>query len=76
LIEYAEAVVRLDFEHAAVLHALLAQHGAEKLDEAYDAQGLRLRLRIPTAALDAFGTALRNATRGRTCLLPPGEGGA
>jgi uncharacterized YigZ family protein len=65
LVEYAEATLRLDFEHAATLHALLAQHGAEKLDEAYDAEGLRLRLRMPAAAFDAFEMALRNATRGK-----------
>lgn len=65
LIEYAEAKLRLDFEHASTLHALMAQHGAEKLDEAYDAAGLRVQVRMPADALGAFETALRNATRGR-----------
>ena len=65
LVEYAQAMLRLDFEHAAVLHALLAQHGAEKLEEAYDADGMRLCVRMPIAALDGFEIALRNATRGR-----------
>ena len=65
LIQYAEVKLRLDFEHASTLHALLAQYGAEKLDEAYDATGLRVQVRMPADALGAFETALRNATRGR-----------
>jgi uncharacterized YigZ family protein len=68
VIAYAEATLDIDFAHAATLHSLLAQFGAQKIDEAYGAAGLRLRLRVPVENAAALDDALRNATRGKTGL--------
>ena len=68
VIEYVEARLEIEFAHAATLHALMAQFGASKLDEAYGADGLALRLRLPAGSADAFDEALRTATRGRSGL--------
>ena len=68
VVEYAEAVLDIDFAHANTLHALLAQFGAQKLEETYAAEGLRLRLRVPATAADALDEALRNAARGKAGL--------
>jgi uncharacterized YigZ family protein len=68
VIEYVDATLEIDFAHAATLHALLAQSGAEKLDESYAAEGLVLHLRVPAENADALDRSLRNATRGKTGL--------
>ena len=70
VIEYVEATLAIDFEHVATLHALLAQFGAQKLDEAYAPDGLRLHLRVPAGSAEALNAALRNATRGKASLTP------
>jgi len=67
-VQWRGAELQLDFAHAAAVHALLLQHGAEKLGEGYDAEGLRLQLRLPADAFEAFARALRDATRGRARL--------
>ena len=46
----------------ARVHAALAAHGAERLDEAFDADGLRLRVRLPADRVDALAAQLRDAT--------------
>jgi putative IMPACT (imprinted ancient) family translation regulator len=43
----------------------LAAHGAERLDEAFDAEGLRMRVRLPADRVDALAAQLRDATRNR-----------
>mgnify|MGYP001557272083 CR=1 FL=1 len=44
---------------------LLAGFGAEKLDERFDAGGVRLRLALPLDRADALRAHLRDATRDR-----------
>lgn len=73
-VTYAELECACPFEDLGTLHALLAAHAADKLDEAFDADGVRLRLRLPAAHLPAFRERLRDATRNRASLLAPADG--
>jgi uncharacterized YigZ family protein len=68
LVLLAQVELQCDFAHAGTVHALLAAHGAGKLGEHYDADGLRLRLRLPKDRVDALSDALRDATRGQARL--------
>jgi putative IMPACT (imprinted ancient) family translation regulator len=65
IVAYRELVLQLPFEDTGAVHAALAAHGAERLDEAFDAQGVTLRIRLPAARADALATHLRDATRNR-----------
>ena len=65
LVDYSELVVHAGFEDTGALHAALAAHGAERIDEAFDAAGLRMRLRIRADRVEALSTHLRDATRNR-----------
>ena len=65
LIAYCELVVQAGFEDTGAVHAAMAAHGAERLDEAFDADGLRIRLRLPADRADALVVQLRDATRNR-----------
>ena len=65
LVVYRELVVRAGFEDTGAVHAAMAAHGAERLDEAFDADGLRIRLRLPADRADALALQLRDATRNR-----------
>lgn len=68
VIAYDEAWLDCAFAAAASVHALLATHGAGKLEEHYDATGLRLRIRLPTQNFAALAATLRDATRGSARL--------
>ena len=65
LIAYRELIVQAGFEDTGALHAAMAAHGAERLDEAFDADGLRIRLRLPEDRVNALVDQLRDATRNR-----------
>ena len=65
LVDYRELVVHAGFEDTGALHAALAAHGAERIDEAFDAAGLRMRLRIRADRVEALSAHLRDATRNR-----------
>lgn len=65
LIAYRELIVQAGFEDTGAVHAAMAAHGAERLDEAFDADGLRIRLRLPADRADALAAQLRDATRNR-----------
>ncbi|QOY62115.1 YigZ family protein [Lysobacter sp. H21R4] len=68
LIEYVECTLQFGFADTGVVHAALAAHGVEKLDERFTAAGARLRLRLPASRLDELGEQLRDATRDRARL--------
>jgi uncharacterized YigZ family protein len=53
------------FDDLGAVHAALAGFGAEKLEEAFAADGLRLRLSLPEDRADALQAHLRDATRDR-----------
>ena len=55
---------------AQLVHAALAQHGAEKLDERFDATGAHLDLRLPAAHVDALQVQLRDASRDQVRIKP------
>ena len=69
LVERVDARIDCPFGHAGTAHALLAPHGAIKLDEGYGEDGLHLTLSVPVDALDALRTALRDATRDQARLV-------
>ena len=64
-IAYRELIVQAGFEDTGALHAAMAAHGAQRLDEAFDADGLRIRLRLPEDRVNALVDQLRDATRNR-----------
>ena len=57
--------IRFDFADTGAVHAVLAAHGAIRLEEAFDEHGVRLQVRVPADALDALRAQLRDATRDR-----------
>lgn len=57
--------LRCRFEDIGLVHALLPAHAADKIDEAFDAEGIRLRIQLPIDRQDALKTRLRDATRNR-----------
>lgn len=65
LVATAELTLAYPFEDTGAVHAALAQHAAEKLDEQFDATGARLRIRLPADRVDVLKTQLRDATRDR-----------
>lgn len=65
LIRTADLAVRCDFGDLGHLHALVATLQAEKLAEDFDADGVRLRLRLPEDRVADLKTRLRDATRDR-----------
>jgi uncharacterized YigZ family protein len=65
IVAMRELDVRATFEDLGAVHAALAGFGAEKLDERFDAGGVRLRLALPADRADALRAHLRDATRDR-----------
>ncbi len=65
LVAFAELVVMCPFGDLGHVHAGIAAHAAEKLDEAFTASGVQLRLRLPAAECEALKSRLQDATRNR-----------
>jgi uncharacterized YigZ family protein len=65
LIAMREFDIHAPFEDTGAVHAALAAHGAQRLEDAFDAGGLRVRVRLPADRVDALATHLRDATRNR-----------
>jgi len=65
LVAQAELEFACPFDHLGNAHAALQALGAEKLDEAFDAEGALLRVRLPADRLDDLKTRLRDTTRNR-----------
>lgn len=68
IVAMVEAALHCPFEDTGAVHALIAAHGAEKLDERYTEDGIELRVRLPASALDGLKTQLRDTTRNRATL--------
>ena len=63
------------FDDIGAVHAALAGFGAQKLEEAFAAEGLHLRLSLPADRAEALQAHLRDATRDRVRFaLEPGAG--
>lgn len=71
VVPHIQVQLQCAFEHAGSAHAALTAHGAAKLDESYDADGLLLMLSLPEAQFDALAATLRDATRGQARLARP-----
>lgn len=65
LVALTELTVQAAFEDLGALHAALAAHLAEKLDETFTASGVELHVRLPADQTDPLKTRLRDATRDR-----------
>lgn len=67
-VETCELWLRVGFADTGLAHQLMAGFDAHKLDEAFDSEGVRLRLRLPRQRRAALHEALRDATQGRARL--------
>ena len=65
LIAMAELDVQAGFEDLGPLHAALGANLAEKVDEAFTADGVNLHLRLPADQVEPLKNRLRDATRDR-----------
>ncbi|MFZ5657334.1 MAG: IMPACT family protein [Pseudomonadota bacterium] len=63
--------VMFGFADTGAVHAAIAAHGAERVEEGFDGDGVVLRLRLPRDRIDALKAQLRDATRDRIRLLEP-----
>lgn len=63
-----EVEIAFPFAETGAVHALLAAPGNERLDESFDADGSRLRVRLPADAVGDLKLRLRDATRDRAVL--------
>lgn len=70
LVPWVQAELACGFELANAVHGLLAEFGGEKLDEAFDEAGLRLRVRLPDYTIDPLARRLRDISRGAASLRP------
>lgn len=68
IVEHVEVTLAFPFGDTGPVHSALALHAAEKLDEAFDAGGVRMRIRLPADDLAALADRLRDATRDRVSL--------
>lgn len=69
LVTLRELRVRAGFEDLGTVHAVLAAAGAEKLDEAFDAEGVVMRVSVAEEAIDDLRERLRDSTRDRARIL-------
>jgi len=65
LLAHAELRIVCPFADTGEVHAALSAFAAGKLEESFDADGARLRVRVPADRVDALKTRLRDATRDR-----------
>ncbi|HBS57059.1 MAG TPA: IMPACT family protein, partial [Stenotrophomonas sp.] len=65
LVAMARLRLLAGFEDLGTLHAALPTFAAEKRDEQFDANGVRLRVELPADQVDALKIRLRDATRDR-----------
>lgn len=68
LIDRVDVELACDFALAGSVHALLPTLEAEKTAERFEADGLRLRLRLPAANYAVLDARLRDLSRGRARL--------
>lgn len=73
LVKYSQMIVDCAFDDLGHVHAGIAAHAAEKLEEAFCAFGVRLHLRLAAADSDALKTGLQDATRNRVRVFASGD---
>lgn len=65
LIAMRVVLLQASFDDIGAVHAAMTGFNAEKLEEVFTTDGVRLRLSLPTDRIDALSTQLRDTTRGR-----------
>ncbi len=70
LVAMRELALHAGFDDIGLVHAALAAHHAQKLEESFDADGARLTLRLPADRVDSLKDHLRDATRNRVRIDP------
>ena len=70
LVVMADVTVHAAFDDLGAVHAALAAHDAVKREEAFDSDGVRLRVSLPADRVDALALRLRDATRDRARVEP------
>lgn len=68
LVVLVEAELQCAFALAGVVHGLLPAVGAQKVAESFDADGLRLRLRLPASSYGFLAERVRDLSRGAARL--------
>jgi len=71
LVVYVEPSLDFRFEDTGLVHAALAAHGAERLEEVFDADGVHMRLRVRADEAATLADRLRDASRDRVRWLDP-----
>ena len=69
LFPLSEYIIKTGFEWASSVHGLLDQFNAEKLAEAFDNDGLTLKIRCREAQYGKLASGLRDACRGQVSIL-------
>ena len=69
LFPMSEYTIKSGFEWGSVVHDLLNQFSAEKLEETFDNDGLILKLRCREAEYGKLATRLRDACRGQASIF-------
>jgi uncharacterized YigZ family protein len=69
LFPLSEYTIKTGFEWASSVHGLLDQFNAEKLAEAFDNDGLTLKIRCREAQYGKLASGLRDACRGQVSIL-------
>ena len=69
LFPMSEYKIKAGFEWVSSVHGLLDQFSAEKLEEAYDNQGLILKIRCREADFGKLAIGLRDASRGQITII-------
>ena len=75
IITMTERIVEGGFEAADALHRQVEELGAEKLDERWTPDGLRLHVRLPAEQAAALARAVREITRGQGRCVDEGPRG-
>ena len=70
LVALCELQLHARFDDIGAVHAAMQAFGARTLEEAFDSEGLRLRLELPQDDRPALVARLRDATRDRIAIGP------
>jgi uncharacterized YigZ family protein len=68
LLPQLECTLQADFSLASVVHQLLQQFDAEKLDERFESRGMQLKIRVAQSRFEALSAALADASSGAARL--------
>ena len=69
LVVMSETTIVCSFDDLGSVHAALAGHAADKLEERFDESGATLQVRLPADRSNALKTHLRDATRNRVSVV-------